>query len=146
MIYTLFQKNLSFPKFHFFGGEDCMPVDLGSYETLCQGQWLRGSRENGQIKLKFLLEKSVAVRKYKEKYKEKSTNQFKSFYGKRGQKSIFAKKPEKLLGVKGFWHGLAELHETQIFFSLGLMYYYHVHEHRWAKKNSHLRPGRICSD
>ncbi len=69
---TLFSKrNVSCIYF----GEDCMPVDLGSYitstvfpgpncqklhsKTLCQGQWPRGNRENGQIKLKFLFEKSV---------------------------------------------------------------------------------------
>ena len=43
-------------------GEECIPMNLGSYtiiKTLCQGQWPRGTRKNGHIKVSFLLEKSV---------------------------------------------------------------------------------------
>ncbi len=54
---TLFSKrNVTCISF----GENCTAVDLASYiNALCQGQWPRGTRDNGHIKHNFLLEKSV---------------------------------------------------------------------------------------
>ncbi len=65
---ALLQTNPSFWKLHFIG-EDCLPLDLGSYISstilldLMSGsvtQWSRSTRENGQNWQKFLLEKSVS--------------------------------------------------------------------------------------
>ena len=47
------------------------------------------------------------------------------FYGKHGQKRIFAEKSEKLFWVEGFLHGSVELHETRIFFSSALYGFAH---------------------
>ncbi len=62
-----------------------------------------------------------ARQKYTHDEKSHKLAQSSLFYGKHGQKPIFAEKSEKLFGVEGFWHGSVELHETQIFFFLGLM-------------------------
>ena len=54
------KRNTTFFKLPFFWRE-CIPVKLGLYiiKTLCQGQWPRGTRENWQFKVMFLLKKSV---------------------------------------------------------------------------------------
>ena len=56
--YTLLQKKLKFFQSCISFGEHCIRQNL-KFKTLCHSQWPRGTRGNGQIKLKFLLEKSV---------------------------------------------------------------------------------------
>ena len=66
--YTLLQKKPTFLEDAFLLGKIVCQCTLGHtsfwplgkiFKMLCQGQWPRGTRENGQIKLTLLLEKSV---------------------------------------------------------------------------------------
>ncbi len=66
-MYTLFQKKRKIADVAFLLEKSVYRSDSGVIhhfdnalgKTLCQGQWPRGTRGNGQIKVTFLLEKSV---------------------------------------------------------------------------------------
>ncbi len=65
--YTLFQKKRNIFEDAFLFREECMALKLESLpgpfnkilKILCQGQWRRGTRKNGQFNVAFLLEKGV---------------------------------------------------------------------------------------